>query len=107
MRLRPEILSDLWNHGLIPTEECGFQESQEFYQRTLDGEDLPPDVWQLGDTARFVRLKDGEPSPEELQQLLMLRQIGLLKSIRIRMLVFFVLTLIAFGIGLIMVLSNM
>ncbi len=107
MRLRPNVLSELWNHGLMASEDCGFEENQEFYQRVLDGEELPLDVWQIGDTARFVRLKDGNPSPEEVQQLLMLRQIRLLKTIRSILVFFFVLTLISLGIGLMVVLSNM
>lgn len=48
MRLRPNVLSELWNHGLMASEDCGFEENQEFYQRVLDGEELPLDVWQIG-----------------------------------------------------------
>ena len=75
MELRPEIVSEL-----------------------KEGRDLPPDVWQIGDTARFIRLKDGAPSPAELQQLLQFKQIELLKSIR-RM-VLFVVVLTVIGLAL-------
>lgn len=107
MDLRPEIVSELWNHGLLKTEDCTLQDCQELYQQVLDGEPLPADVWQIGDTARFVRLKDGVPSPEEIQQLLQFRQIKLLKSIRSMVMFFFVLTLVALGLGLVILLSNM
>ena len=89
MELRPEIVSELWHSDLIESEDCGLEESQEFYRQVKEGQALPPDVWQIGDTARFVRLKDGTPSPAELQQLLQFKQIKLLKSIR-RMVLFFV-----------------
>lgn len=82
MELRPEIVSELWHSGLIESVDCGLEESQAFYRQVKEGQDLPPDVWQIGDTARFVRLKGGAPSPAELQQLLQFKQIELLKSIR-------------------------
>lgn len=63
MELRPEIVSELWHSDLIESEDCGLEESQEFYRQVKEGRDLPPDVWQIGDTARFIRLKDGAPSP--------------------------------------------
>ena len=99
MELRPEIVSELWHSDLIESEDCGLEESQEFYRQVKEGRNLPPDVWQIGDTARFIRLKDGAPSPAELQQLLQFKQIELLKSIR-RMVAFLaVLTVIGLGLG--------
>ena len=56
MELRPEIVSELWHSDLIESEDCGLEESQEFYRQVKEGRDLPPDVWQIGDTARFIRL---------------------------------------------------
>lgn len=63
MELRPEIVSELWHSDLIESEDCGLEESQEFYRQVKEGRDLPPDVWQIGDTARFIRLKDGPRRP--------------------------------------------
>lgn len=51
MELRPEIVSELWHSDLIESEDCGLEESQEFYRQVKEGRDLPPDVWQIGDTA--------------------------------------------------------
>ena len=81
MELRPEIVSELWHSDLIESEDCGLEESQEFYRQVKEGRDLPPDVWQIGDTARFIRLKDGTPSPAELQQLLQFKRMVLFLAV--------------------------
>ena len=106
MELRPEIVSELWHSDLIESEDCGLEESQEFYRQVKEGRDLPPDVWQIGDTARFIRLKDGAPSPAELQQLLQFKQIELLKSIRRMVLFFVVLTVIGLALWFWQLLSS-
>ena len=33
MELRPEIVSELWHSDLIESEDCGLEESQEFYRQ--------------------------------------------------------------------------
>lgn len=82
MEWNSQIISELWHYHLLPSEDCTFEECQDFYKRVELREPLPPDVWQIGDTARFIRLKDGVPTHEEIQLLLQLRQVRLLKSIR-------------------------
>ena len=36
MELRPEIVSELWHSDLIESEDCGLEESQEFYRQVKE-----------------------------------------------------------------------
>ena len=106
MEWNSQIISELWHYHLLPSEDCTFEECQAFYKRVELREPLPPDVWQIGDTARFVRLKDGVPSHEEIQLLLQLRQVRLLKSIRSMVLFFVVLTVLSLLISFLLLILN-
>lgn len=106
MEWNSQIISELWHYHLLPSEDCTFEECQDFYKRVELREPLPPDVWQIEDTARFVRLKDGVPSHEEIQLLLQLRQVRLLKSIRSMVLFFVVLTVLSLLISFLLLILN-
>lgn len=106
MEWNSQIISELWHYHLLPSEDCTFEECQDFYKRVELREPLPPEVWQIGDTARFVRLKDGVPSHEEIQLLLQLRQVRLLKSIRSMVLFFVALTVLSLLISFLLLILN-
>ena len=106
MEWNSQIISELWHYHLLPSEDCTFEECQDLYKRVELREPLPPDVWQIEDTARFVRLKDGVPSHEEIQLLLQLRQVRLLKSIRSMVLFFVVLTVLSLLISFLLLILN-
>ncbi len=106
MEWNSKVISELWDDDLLPSEDCTFEECQDFYKRVEQREPLPDDVWQIGDTARFVRLKDGAPCHEEIQQLLQLRQLRLLKSIRNMVLFFVVLTVLSLVISFLLLIFN-
>lgn len=63
MEWNSKVISELWDDGLLRSEDCTLEECQDFHKRVERREPLPDDVWQIGDTARFVRLKDGAPWP--------------------------------------------
>lgn len=106
MEWNSKVISELWDDGLLRSEDCTFEECQDFHKRVERREPLPDDVWQIGDTARFVRLKDGAPCHEEIQQLLQLKQIWLLKSIRRMVLFFVVLTVLSLVISFLLLILN-
>ena len=95
MGLRAELTNLLWQNDLLASHPCSHPECQELYAKVKKGEPLPPDVWQVGEKAEFVRLGKSELTQEELQTLIQLRQLKTMNSIRSMVLFFVVLAVIS------------
>lgn len=74
MSLKGKLYSELWQDDLLPYEDCTPEECREFYERVHNEEPLPPDIWQVGDGDRFVRVSQNALNAEELRLYLRLQE---------------------------------
>jgi hypothetical protein len=99
-KVKEEFRSLLHDIGIFCKRPCAEEENEQFILLKNHKQDLPEGIYQFGQESRFYRLVKDDIAEEDIDRIIMLKQIKVMNNIKNTVIIFALLILVSIVVAL-------